>query len=266
MAKHNHRASSAYEQAITTDRPAGLLAKRHGFKSVKALANILPENAKVLDVGAGASPFGREVALLRPDITWTNFDYGYYDPAILKEVSTGAPKNLKHVAGDATELSQAFKPNTFDAVFSFWLLPHLSIEDMDPARDAGRAMYNVAKENGIISVGPSISRVPLPRLTSSPATRVFKDEEWTAATYADMIAKATRLAQPKRYFQKYANEASTSYFGTTRYARRKGRQIMLYHPKSGEYVPPVSRKAAITVGLLLVAFATYAIRRHKHAK
>lgn len=71
---------TVYEKAITTDRSAEMLACKHGSEGVAQLAETLPQGARILDVGAGASPFGKEVAILRPDISWTNFDYSYQDP------------------------------------------------------------------------------------------------------------------------------------------------------------------------------------------
>lgn len=114
---------TVYEKAVTTDRPAEVLAQRHGFESVAKLAESLPANALVLDVGAGASPFGKEMAMLRPDVSWINFDYSYQDPAILDEVTNDAPSNVKHVAGDATRLSEIYESESFDAVFSYWFCP-----------------------------------------------------------------------------------------------------------------------------------------------
>ena len=96
-----------------------MLVHRHGFESVLQLAESLPIDARVLDVGAGASPFGKEVSTLRPDVTWLNFDYSYQEPAILDEVSKYTPSNVQHVVGDATKLGETYEPETFDAVFSY---------------------------------------------------------------------------------------------------------------------------------------------------
>jgi len=249
--------ATVYEQAITTDRPAEMLARRHGFESVSQLAESLPENARVLDVGAGASPFGKEVAALRPDITWTNFDYSYHDPAILGEVTQGAPSNIEFVAGDATRLAEAYEPETFDAVFSYWLLPHLSIDNPEPALAAAKAIFNVTKSGGLISVGPQARRGGLLSIQSGKAVQVIKDEEQAADTYAEQILSTTKLPKSSRYVQKLANEVATPFFGTTRYTRRDGKRLSLYHPESGEYVPPFSRRGMTTTGRLMKAAASY---------
>lgn len=254
---------TVYEKAVTTDRPAEMLAQRHGFESVTQLAESLPANASVLDVGAGASPFGIEVATLRPDVTWVNFDYSYQDPAILGEVTKNAPANVQHVAGDATKLGEHYEPESFDAVFSYWLLPHLSIDDPEPAKQAAKAIFGITKLGGLMSVGPKASQKRLPSLKSSPAVQVVKDETITADSYADRIVTETKLPKIGRYTQKLANEVATPFFGTTRYARRDGRIPKLYHPESGEYVSPFTRKGVRTAGRLAVAMVHHANSQRK---
>ena len=189
---------SVYEQAVTTDRPAEMLAKKHGFESVAHLAQSLPKDAQILDIGAGASPFGKEVATLRPDITWVNFDYSYQDPAILGDVSKDAPANVKYVPGDATKLVDVYEPESFDAVFSYWLLPHLSIDNLGPAKAVARAVFAVTKPGGLMSVGPKASHSKLPSLKSGKAIQVIKDESLDANRYAERIVNETKLPKTAR--------------------------------------------------------------------
>lgn len=257
---------TVYEKAITTDRPAEMLAHKHGFESVAQLAEMLPPNAQVLDVGAGASPFGKEVATLRPDVSWVNFDYSYQDPAIMEDVSEDTPANVKHVAGDATKLGEVYEPESFDAVFSYWLLPHLSIDDPSPAKEAAKAIFTATKTGGLMSVGPKASQKRLPSLKGGTAIRVVKDETLDADGYADKIVAETKLPKIGRYTQKLANEVATPFFGTTRYAKRDGRVPKVYNPDSGEYVSPFSRKGVRTAGRLVLAMATHANdqRKAKH--
>lgn len=255
-----------YEKAITTDRPAEMLAHKHGFESVAQLAETLPEGARVLDVGAGASPFGKEVAALRPDVTWVNFDYSYQDPAILEEVSKDAPANVEHAFGDATKLAETYEPESFDAVFSYWLLPHLSIDEAEPARAAAKGIFAVTKPGGLMSVGPKASQKRLPSLKSGDAIQIVKDEHVDPDSYADSVVAQTKLSKSVRYTQKLANEVATPFFGTTRYGKRDGRIPKIYDPKSGEYVSTLTRRGAGIVGRLAVAMAKHAAQERKQQR
>ncbi|HUD07382.1 MAG TPA: class I SAM-dependent methyltransferase [Candidatus Saccharimonadales bacterium] len=182
-----------YEQAVTTDRTAKKLARKHGFKSLTELADSLPKNARVLDLGAGASPFGREVAGLRPDITWVNLDHSYKNHAILNDVGKNSPKNLEYVFADATELDKLYKPQTFDVVFSYWLLPHLSIDDYKPAIETAKAIFTVTKTAGLMSVGPKINHKSMPSLKSGKSIRLTKIHGLDIDAYANRIFAETKL-------------------------------------------------------------------------
>lgn len=250
-----------YEKAVTTGRSAEKLAHRHGFKDVDELARFLPQDAQILDVGAGASPFGKTVAALRPDVTWTNFDYSYHNPTIFDDVTKDSPDNVNHVAGDATRLREIYEPDQFNAVFSYWLLPHLSINEPGPAKAAAEAMFTITKPGGLISVGPKSHRRLLPAMKSGPAIRVIKNKSLDSESYADRIVDQTTLPKTGRYTQTLANEVATSFFGTTRYAKRDGLILRVYDPKSDEYVLPFGPRGTITAGRLAIALARHASRR-----
>lgn len=257
---------TVYEKAVTTHRPAELLARCHGYESLAQLAESLPTGAHVLDVGAGASPFGKEVAVLRPDVTWVNFDYSYRDPTIFDEVIKDAPDNIQHVAGDATRLSEQYEPYSFDVVFSYWLLPHLSLDNTEPAKQVATAIFDVTKSGGLMSVGPRVSHKRLPSLKSGKAIQVIKDATVTADSFTERVVTETKLPKIGRYIQKRANEVATPFFGTSRYAKREGRIPQVYHPESGEYVSPFTRQAVQTAGRLAVAMARQASRQRKQSK
>ena len=138
----------------TTGRTADTLARRHGYKNVTDLASSLPSHAEVLDVGAGASSLGRTIARLRPDVHWTNLDFSYHDERMLRDVSHDAPSNLTFIAGDATKLDHYIEPTSIDAVFSYWLFPHLSLYDRQTALTAAKQLYKAVKPGGILAIGP----------------------------------------------------------------------------------------------------------------
>lgn len=247
------------KKAPTTGRSAELIAGKHGFEDLAKLAETLPHGARVLDVGAGASPFGREVTALRPDILWTNFDYSYRDPAILDEVSAGAPGSIKYAAGDAMKLVEVYEPESFDAVFSYWLLPHLSIDEIEPARQVARGIFAVTKPGGLMSVGPKSARIRL-----GNAVQVVKDEDLTSDEFVNRIVAATRLPQPTRWLRGATNEVTTQFFGTSRYMKRGDRHVRrVYHPETGSYVSALSPRGISTFGHLAIAMARHAARHNK---
>ncbi|HET8708751.1 MAG TPA: class I SAM-dependent methyltransferase, partial [Candidatus Saccharimonadales bacterium] len=183
--------------------------------------------------------------------------------AILEGVRAGAPVNVEFVAGDATRLDEIFGSETFDAVYSYWLLPHLSIDSPKPAKAAAKAMFDATKNGGTISAGPQTSNHRLLTLKSGPALKVVKDGSYTVESYADTIVAATNLPTTPRCTQKLANEVATQFFGTTRYARQDGRLTYVYHPQSGEYVSLLSGKGVTTVGRLAIALARHGVRQYR---
>ena len=70
-----------------TDRGSEFLARKHGFVDLAHLQDWLPLEAHVLDIGAGYSPFGADVAKERPDIQWTNVDITIFLPIINRSSS-----------------------------------------------------------------------------------------------------------------------------------------------------------------------------------
>lgn len=247
-----------YEKAMTTGRPAEKLARKHGFKGVEQVAEYLPDDAVVIDVGAGASPFGETVASLRPDITWVNYDYSYKETGIHEDLSKHAPANVRYIPGDALRLDKEFAPDTFDAAFSYWMFPHLSLDNIEPAKLAARAIFNVTKPGGLISVGPEMSKSPLPSVKIQKAFRVIKDESLDADTFANTVADKTSVRGYTRYVEKLSNEVMTTYFGTSRYFKPGGRlgQLM-FDPEKGDYVNAISLRAVRMWGELTVAAARY---------
>ena len=184
------------ELAPSTQRDAEHLASRYGFASLAALASSLPEGAEILDLGAGASPLGREVALLRPDVHWTNLDTSYDDPLMRDELMPGVPHNLSFVAGDAQQLGELFPASVFDRVFSFWLLPHLSLNDDTAAVAAAEQMFRAAKDGGEVFIGP-IFNSPYhdgtPETAYGDARRTVKTQDMVTADFAREAVRQTRL-------------------------------------------------------------------------
>lgn len=261
-----HDKQPTYERAAVTEHPAELLARKHGFENLAHLAETLPRGAEVIDVGAGASQFGSEVGSLRPDIHWTNFDINYRDEALLEEQCKIAPDNVEYIAGDATRLTDYYAPSTFDATFSYGLLPHLSLEQGTLAKEAAMAMHAITKVGGLLSVGPRNPLNNLIALRSGVSVRAVKDSEDNTEAYGRLILEETKLPRVNAYAQKLMNDVATPFFGTTRYVRRDDGAPKIMHPESGEYVSRLSPKGLATMGRLAVAIARQATTEKKRKK
>lgn len=257
--------SDSYELVPTTLRTADTISQKHGFENVAKLAASLPENANVIDVGSGASPFGKTVAELRPDVTWTNFDYSYNDPDILQEAGNGAPENISFLAGDATKLSDVFDTESFDAVFSYWMIPHLSLYETEPAKEAAKAMFVLAKNGAPISIGPAIENGHGPAIRSRKALRVTKNSStMNQDSFAEMIVDKTRLPRFARFTQRTANEVVTPLLGTSRWAvRDDDGKPKIFSRQNEEYVSPFSRTGLRTVGEIVLNGSRHVAEQHK---
>ena len=250
----------------TTDRTADVLAHRHGYKSLKHLAESLPRHANVLDVGAGASTLGKEVANLRPDIHWTNLDYSYHDKQILQNVSQGAPSNLTFIAGDAAKLDNYIKPASMDVVFSYWLFPHLASYDKEIALAAASQLHNTTKTGGLMTVGPSKSpmfRHPHPW---GKSWRMVKTNDLAADFYSHEVLRLTNLSSASHYVRDALNVAAFEVFATSYYV--KGSSMLtrqVYDPANGKYISVYSPRAVYLVGKFLVRGIAGLIRPHSLA-
>lgn len=245
--------NDAWFQIIsTTDRTAAVLARRHGYKTVKNLAKSLPRHANVLDVGAGASSLGREIANLRSDIHWTNLDFSYHDTQILKNASRDAPINLTFIAGDAARLDDFIKPGSMDVVFSYWLFPHLSSYDQRTALAAASQLYKATKTGGLLVVGPCkppLLRHPHPW---GKSWRVIKNKDWTADSYSHEVVRLTNLSDASHYIRDVLNIAAFEVFTTSYYV--KGGNMFtrkVYDPAASKYISAYSLRAVYLVGKLL---------------
>ncbi len=235
----------------TTERSADTLAYGHGYKSLTDLAYSLPPQAKVLDVGAGASSLGSVVAQLRPDVHWTNLDFSYHDRQILKDISRDAPPNLTFIAGDVTKLDDFVEPASMDAVFSYWLFPHLSLYDKRPALTAAVQVYKAVKSGGILAVGPQRHPIFHPATFMGKSWRIGKDGALTAELYSHAILRKTRLSAANRYVRIAFDTAAAELFGTSRYV--KGNKI--YNPETAMYIWRYRPQAICLVGKLLIMAA-----------
>ncbi len=225
------------------------------------LASSLPEGASVLDLGAGASNLGATITGIRPDVTWANLDYNYDDPEVETATEPSRLPNLSFVTGDATRLLESCEPNTYDAVLSYWLFPHLSLDRPEPALVAARGVYDVLKEGGIASIGPQVTLGHIATLRWRSTYRMLKGVHVDRDEFAERILYETQLPLPIRKYRQLKYEIWSDYFGTTRW-RKDGRKL-IYSPDSEDYVQTLSAEGAKVIGGLSAAAMRHILSRDK---
>ncbi|GAB92481.1 class I SAM-dependent methyltransferase [Gordonia rhizosphera] len=253
-----------YESAPTTDRNAELLAKRHHFDSLDSLIDYLPRHANVLDVGAGLSNLGTTVAGARPDVRWINFDFGYSDPFILDRARADAPGNISFVAGDATRISQTLPGEEFDAVFSYWMFPHLSIDSELPAENAARQIYRVAKQDALISIGPKTDMRLFPLLHEKESFLTYKESTLHEDEFSKEVVLATKLGPLVRYISRINNSVAAQAIGTTVGIQRDGFVLRVYDRQTNTYVGPFTHSGSRIIGSIATAACRYVVRNPPH--
>ncbi len=145
-----------YLLAPVTGRRSSELIPAYGYSSLEACLHSIPDGGSVMDVGAGMSTFGLVIARHRPDVSVVNFDYAYKTKELREELQDAAPNNLTYVPLDIVEGDVKEWRGSFDLGFSFWLLPHLSLEkDVSPAQNAAENMLTMMKSSGQLRVGPT---------------------------------------------------------------------------------------------------------------
>jgi len=138
------------------DRSASVLARAFGYQSCAVLAGSLPADARVLDVGAGASTLGLEVCRLNPDVEWINADPCYGKKSVQEQLAArkDLPANLRFVPTDVVDLIEEFGPHSFDKVFTFFMLQHLELSAPDVALQGTKNLLRMPKPKGSLSLGP----------------------------------------------------------------------------------------------------------------
>lgn len=146
----------APNQIPSTGRKTVFQVKQLGFASLSEFADSLPQEAIVTDIGAGLSRLGNKIASIRPDIRWINIDPCYANKAIFAEVKKEAPTSVEFLTEDIVQGSPGLTKlfGRVDLVYSYWMLPHLSLENDVAAKAALENMYELLKPEGKLIVGP----------------------------------------------------------------------------------------------------------------
>jgi hypothetical protein len=202
-----------YHNAPITARTPTELAINYGYISREACLSSIPENARVMDVGAGLSSFGRFIARNREDVTVVNFDYAYYDSHLRRELDKKSPGNLEHVPLDIVKGPVAAWRGDFDTGYSFWLLPHLSLEkDITPASKAASNMLAMMKLTGELRVGPTRGFLNVFGCCVEVDMTSIKSEQDRTNAVSRLVADTRRNGSSRKFYL-MLNTLSTQYVG-----------------------------------------------------
>lgn len=145
--------------APMTASAAGFLAEVYGGPgtTIDDFAESLPADATVMDVGAGRSDLGLEVASRRPDVLWVNADiqYGFHDKVwpLIAVAEEACADKLQFTGRDVLTLPGDLA-GRFDRVYSYNLTSHLLHIRRDLGRRAVDGMTGLLESDGALSIGP----------------------------------------------------------------------------------------------------------------
>jgi ubiquinone/menaquinone biosynthesis C-methylase UbiE len=146
---------TTFESAPMTGSSANYLAQKYGHGTdVDNFSEQLPQDARILDIGAGRSDLGERVAKQRPDIHWINFDIQY----TADDVNRDLTPNLQFTQGDILHPPMTFS-GRFDRIYSYNVLSHFVRFDRPLAKRALTSMVSFTKPEGTVAFGPTNSRM-----------------------------------------------------------------------------------------------------------
>lgn len=194
-----------FEMSIITHRKPDLLSRLYGFDDRRQLANSLPDDAFVIDLGSGNSQFGLAIASLRPDVTWINMDRRYGMNGVHKRRNSYAPNNLHYIAGDA--LNIPVQPQSVDRVYSCGLFPYLTMTDKQLAVDALHNIAGVLNDDGELAIAGFDSRAK--KAIPDAAVHISSNEFQAAPDEcAQLVLNAMTYNKAAQYMQAATNVVS----------------------------------------------------------
>lgn len=223
-----------YELAPTNGRDANSQAAYYGYASAGDLASSLPPKAKLIDIGAGTSDFGRVIAAARWDVEVTCFDLRYGNANILQQAAgDNPPPNINFVAGDILKIEETdLALNGFDRAFSSRLIQHIELEDRVLARAALVNIGRLLKADGSMIVVGKPYQLWRDRLfRRQVAVTITKKELRDNPDFVlEQAIAMVRLPDIHRWRTRIHNVHATAYFGQPQCRRpdEKGRVLFMH--------------------------------------
>lgn len=243
-------ARTIYERAPMTASTAEFLSKAYGYAGIADFATSLPSAANILDVGAGASEFGKVITKLRPDITWTNLDINY-TPFEMQRLSNGVPKNLIYIFGDI--LNKSTLPNEkFDLISAFWVLPHIGLEDEALVRKAILNLVSLLKTytTSKLILGPLINKRNQKRSTHYLTTELSHKP---SSARLEMAVHGSLLSRDAAISTRAMNKAGLTMLKNGQRTGQTPTKLALWDYKNRRYIKVLTPRGM----LLIIRFGYY---------
>lgn len=199
--------------APVAETPGKPLARSYGYVNLDEFVDAIPQDAQVIDVGAGASTLGQEVCRVRPDISWTNADVCYGFRPLRDRLAEDTPPNLSFLPANMHDVAERAGEHNYDRVFSYYALAYAIMTDRESSVVAAENLIRLMDEDGILSVGPIFRRTELVKRNPSNGD-TFKTpppkEQLAIQELAEHIVRASKLSFWSAFWQKRINKQTRS--------------------------------------------------------
>jgi ubiquinone/menaquinone biosynthesis C-methylase UbiE len=250
-----------YELAPTNGRSADSQAIFYGHPTATALTESLPQNADVIDVGAGISDFGRVIAAARPDVRWTYMDLRYDNPKILAQAQgEQSLRNVSYVRGNVVEWKEiGVEPDSYDQIYCSRLIPHIELEDRELARRALLNMGRLLKSDGSMTILRGFQPLWRDRVLHRPSSITITKQALldNPEPVLNNAIAAIRIPNIHRWRQIIHNTNATPYYGQAQWrlpdtkGRTRPMRGQIWDSKGAKFVPRMSwRGHAIYAGFV----------------
>jgi hypothetical protein len=195
--------------APISETPGEPLARAYGYLSFGKFVADIPQDAQVIDIGAGASTLGLEVCRARPDVSWTNADVCYGFRPLRDRLAEDAPPNLSFLPANMHDVAERAGERRYDRVFSYYALAYVAMIDHQSAVVGAENLLQLPNEDGILSMGPIYRRTELVKSNTGDGD-TFKvtpcEKQQPVQELAEQMVQASRLSFWSAFWQKRINQ------------------------------------------------------------
>lgn len=253
-----------FERYPMTASSPDFLAAVFGGGTIEEFGISLPENAKVVDVGAGLSTFGATIASMRPDIRWTNLDINYdrahVSNSACKTLVNQAPGNVRYVAGNIVGLPEILDEH-YDRAFSYNLVPHMLRVDQLAGRLALHNIVRLVGPEGIAVVGPGSAKT-----TDISKRRVYRLSAGTRTSEIDDVVRSLTSSKLANTYHKAVWASGVAAYPGDRFDVDETARVVLSDDGGQTQYKLLSRNGLALSSRLVAGAVSLAIPRPKNTR